>query len=57
MTYYFLYSQKPVFQYVGIPQITTIVFTTLVLTFILQLLRYYKKTHPEITGTEAIDNE
>ena len=35
MTYYFLYSQKPVFQYVGLPQITTIVFTTLVLTFIL----------------------
>ena len=35
MTYYFLYSQRPVFEYVGVPQITTIVFTTLVLTFIL----------------------
>ena len=37
--------------------ITQILLLTLVLTFILQVLRYYKKIHPEITGTEAIDNE
>ena len=25
--------------------------------FYFTILRYYKKTHPEITGTKAIDNE
>ena len=35
MTYYFLYSQKEVYQYVGGPQITSIIFLTIILSLIL----------------------
>ena len=35
MTYYFLYSQKDVYQFVGGPQITSIIFLTTILSLIL----------------------
>lgn len=38
MTYYFLYSQSAVFQFVGVPQITSIIFLALILTFMLFFL-------------------
>jgi hypothetical protein len=35
MTYYFLYSQKPVYQFVGGPQITSLVSIVLIISFII----------------------
>ncbi len=35
MTYYFLYSQSAVYHFVGVPQITTLIFLAIILTFIL----------------------
>jgi len=35
MTYYFLYGQKDVYEFVGVPQITSILFFTIILSFLL----------------------